>query len=586
MKNKKNTKYDDKDYSRQLRRIAEKKLQAKEESMSDYIDNMDQEDIKDTIHELKVHQIQLEMQNEELKRVQKELDISRSKYFDLYDLAPVGYLTLDKEGVIVEGNLMAVKLLGTDRRDLLGEPFTRFIMRDDQDIFYHHKKNIEKTQEHAECELKLLSNGAAPFWALVSTMLAEDESGNTYYRVVISDISRRKEAEIELEEAKKQADAANEAKSQFLANMSHEIRTPINSLMIMAHLLEMTELNEEQKGFIKHINKSSDTLLKVIDSILDYSKIEAGEMELECIQFEPEQVLEEVAKVFRIKASRKDIEMKVIIDDDIPPVKGDPYRLRQILANLISNAVKYTKNGEIEITLNKTKDPDSEKIKLECSVRDTGIGIHPDKIHSMFERFFQVDTSNTRQYGGTGLGLAICKGLVEKMGGEIWAESTPGKGSCFTFTFITEPATEEEDSPTGEISETAEKQKGIHLLLVEDDPTSRRLIKEICRRNGWDIMMATDGREAVDMFKENSFDAVIMDIQLPVFDGLMATEMIREWEVMNGTYTPVIGLTAYAIDSMREKCFNAGMDEYLSKPVKPKTFELAVAKMIDKFCNK
>ncbi len=580
--NKNKSEYDVKEYNRQMRRIAEKNLQGKEQKMSEKIKTMNTEDIKNTIHELEVHQIQLEMQNEELKRVHRELDISRSKYFDLYDLAPVGYLTLDRKGVIVDGNLMACKLLGTDRNDLLGTPFTRFIMRDDQDIFYHYKKNIGKTQKHEESELRMLRKGEKPFWSNLSTMLDKDEDGNPYYRVVISDISRRKEVEMELEEAKKQAVDANEAKSQFLANMSHEIRTPINGLMIMAHLLEMTELNEEQLGFLEHINKSSDSLLKVIDNILDYSKIEAGEMELERVQFQPDKVLEEVTKVFRVKVSRKDLEMKISTGDDIPTVTGDPFRFRQVLANLISNAVKYTKNGEIEISLNKTKDSDSDKIKFECSVRDTGIGIHPEKIDLMFERFCQADTSNTRQYGGTGLGLAICKGLVEKMEGEIWAESTPGEGSCFTFTFITEPATEDDSASSGEMIETTEMQEEIHLLLVEDDPISRRLIKEICKSKGWNIMMATNGREAVEMFKENSFDAVIMDIQLPIFDGLMATEMIREWEVMNGTYTPVIGVTAYANDGMREKCLNAGMDEYLSKPVKPKTFELVVAKMTDR----
>lgn len=427
-----------KDDKLNMRQIAEKKLQDKERILPKNLENLSRKDVHHMIHELQVHQIELEMQNEELQRVQTELDISERKYFDLYDLAPVGYLTLNEEGVILEANLTASKLLGMNPRELVNAPFTRFIMRDDQDLFYKHQRSVRKTLKHTECELRMTSYGDAEFWALLSTLPVEDAQGNFNYRVILSDITRRKETERELMKAKKKAVAANEAKTQFLANMSHEIRTPLNGLMGMTHLLTMTELNEEQRDLTKNLETSSEALLSVIGDILDYSKIEAGEMQLENVLFQPKKVLEDVVRVFGITAAGKDLSIEIKGEEPIPVLIGDSFRFRQVLTNLISNAIKYTPHGKIEVELKAIKLPDNHKIKLECSVQDTGIGIHPEKIQSMFERFSQADSSNTRQYGGTGLGLAICKGIVDKMGGEIWAESIPEKGSRFTFTCIME----------------------------------------------------------------------------------------------------------------------------------------------------
>ena len=579
MSMKENTVYDNKDDTPNLRQAAEEKLQSQNQAMTDIIDNMAPEAVNRMVHELKVHQIELEMQNEELRKTQIELDISRGKYFDLYDLAPVGYCTLDHKGYILEANLTASKLLGIQRNELVRKPFTWYIMRDDQDIFYSYQKKIRRTYKPMECELRMLYPGEAPFWALLSTVLVADEKDGQLFRVVISDISSLKEAAWEMVKAKERAVAASEAKSQFLSNMSHEIRTPLNGLMGMLQLLAMTELDQEQRELVEIAELSSDSLLSVIGDILDYSKIEAGEMQLEHMDFDVKKVLEDVVNVFRLSASLKDVAIETIADDDIPLMTGDSFRFRQILSNLIGNAVKYTHKGKILIQLNKMKLPDTRQLGLKCSVQDTGIGIPPDKMHSLFERFSQVDSSNTRQYGGTGLGLPICKGLVEKMGGEIWAESVLGKGSCFTFTCTMEIADEWEEPSTQGMTETVETPNSLDLLLAEDDLTNKILIDKIGRMNGWNIMTAENGREAVEIFKAHSFDAVIMDIQLPVFDGFIATGMMREWEAGKGTHTPIIALSAYATDGTREKCIDAGMDDYLSKPYDPKELKRMIEKL-------
>ncbi len=579
---KKNMQHDNnnnKDDTQNLRQAAVEKLQTKKQAITEHIDNMTPEYISKMVHELKVHQIELEMQNEELRNTQLELDISRSKYFDLYEFAPVGYCTLDHKGNILEVNLTASKLWGTHRSELIRKPFTRFIMRDDQDIFYKHQKKIRMTHKPGECELRMLGPEEAPFWTLLSTVFVEDENGSQIFRVVISDISARKEAEREIIKTKEKAIAANEAKTQFLANMSHEIRTPLNGLMGMLQLMAMTELDEEQKELVDIAKLSSDALLAVIGDILDYSKIEAGEMQLEKIEFDVKKVLKDVVDVFWISSALKDVVIEVIVDDDIPHLVGDSFRFRQILSNLIGNAVKYTHSGKIVIELNKMELSDNHKMGLKCSIQDTGIGIHPDKLQSMFERFNQVDSSNTRQYGGTGLGLAISKGLVEKMGGELWVESVLGEGSCFTFTCNMALVNEEEDDSTQEMTETVESQKSLELLLVEDEVTSIILIEKIASMNGWHIMTAADGRQGVEMFKANSFDAVILDIQLPVFDGFIATGMMREWEAKKDTRTPIIALTAHVTDRAREKCIDAGMDEYLAKPFGSEELKSMIEKM-------
>ncbi|SMP51162.1 ATP-binding protein [Anoxynatronum buryatiense] len=395
-------------------------------------------EISETLHELQVHQIELEIQNEELRTMQAELITSRERYFDLYDLAPVGYCTLSEEGLILETNLTAANLLGTSRKEMVQRPFTSFILKEDQDVYYFHRKEVLETKQSQECELRLVCSGESPFWAHLTTVVAADVDGVTVWRVILEEITVRKKAEMEMIKAKEEAEAANAVKSQFLVNMSHEIRTPLNGLTGMLQLLEMTPLSDEQKEYVKISRTTSDVLIKVITDILDYSQIEAGKIELETIDFELKRVVQEAADVFRVAAAKKDLQIHLHDGGELPLLRGDPFRIRQVLSNLIGNAVKFTHAGTITVRVKPIDIKNTRQIKLEFAVKDTGIGISSHQRHVLFQSFSQADLSTTRQYGGSGLGLSICQGLVEKMGGAIWFESQEGVGSSFYFTCILE----------------------------------------------------------------------------------------------------------------------------------------------------
>lgn len=417
---------------------------------------------------------------------------------------------------------------------------------------------------------------------------------------LIGEIIERKRAEaalsqskIELEHAYRQlqeafeqtnelaaeAQAASIAKGQFVANVSHEIRTPLNGIIGVCELMLQTEMTPEQKEYAQIINVSAGNLLNIINATLDFSKLDAKRMELERINFNLKQIMEEVVNAMIVNASRKKLELTNFIEPDTPlNLTGDAGRLRQILFNLIGNAIKFTSEGKITVTVATIEEKEG-KTWLQFSVHDTGIGIPPDKIDLIFTPFTQIDESYMRKFGGTGLGLAISKGLVELMGGSIGVESTPWEGSNFWFVV---PFKKEDIEPTipatTVVSPPVALPTSLRILVVEDNLVNQKVICGILQKMGYTTVAVANGKEAIQALKTTHYDLVFMDIQMPEMDGFQATELIRDPKSnVLEPHVPILALTAHALEGDREKCLAAGMNGYLSKPITLKSVLEAIS---------
>jgi signal transduction histidine kinase/ActR/RegA family two-component response regulator len=374
------------------------------------------------------------------------------------------------------------------------------------------------------------------------------------------------------ESAQRQAHKLAQAKSEFLAKMSHEIRTPLNGVIAAADLMAATQLNDEQHELLDTLRLSAKTLLGIINDILDFSKIEAGRMVLETLPFTPTVLVEEVVSIMAPAAHSKGLTVRTELSSSLPhSVAGDPLRLRQILLNFVGNAIKFTACGEVVIRAMRLKKGEGQSAWLRFEVQDTGVGIPPEKQAGIFDAFTQADSSVTRQYGGTGLGLAICKRLVELMGGQIGVYSQPGQGSCFWFEVplpvIQENAPEETTAQPSGSALNSHELDGVRVLLVEDNPVNQKVAIRMLQKLGCVVELAENGQQALEKLERASYDIVLMDMQMPVMDGLTATRLLRQREQQTGHHQVVIALTANAMQTDRELCLNAGMDDYLSKPL-------------------
>ncbi|MDZ7740895.1 MAG: ATP-binding protein [Bacteroidota bacterium] len=378
--------------------------------------------------------------------------------------------------------------------------------------------------------------------------------------------------ERDLREAVDKAEAANHIKAMFLANISHEIRTPMNGIIGMYNVLKQTELTDEQREFLDIINISGQNLLTIIDDIIDLSKIESGQLILDSKAFKLNEEILRVVKLLTIKAKGKGIELKTNISDEAnSDFIGDAARLRQIITNLTNNAIKYTKEGSVTIKA-ESVEIDEKYHELKFSIIDTGIGISKEGIQKLFKAFSQLDSSSTRKYGGTGLGLAIAKNLSNLMNGEIGVESEEGRGSVFWFTARLEKKQIDKEVKSTEKKSQADKkdQDNLHILLVEDNLLNQKFATATLKKEGHLVDIAENGKIAVDKYKNHNYDLILMDIQMPVMDGMEATREIRDFEKQNDkSKTKIIAITAYVMERDRKMCLNAGMNEYLAKPFKP-----------------
>jgi len=350
----------------------------------------------------------------------------------------------------------------------------------------------------------------------------------------------------------------------------------MNGIIGMMDLTLMTQLTSEQRGYLEIAKNSTHSLLRVLNDILDYSKIEAGKMELEELPFDLKNVMNEVLDLFDINAKQKNLYIKLKIDETVPKtIIGDYIRVRQVLSNLIGNAIKFTIDGGIEVSVTSGKFC-NEGIKLEFRVADTGIGIPKDKLNKLFKSFSQVDDSNTREYGGTGLGLAICEKLVGMMDGEIWVESQEGVGSKFYFTAVFRfekgdvEGTRKLEGKWATIG--TENNESRKVLVVEDDKISSKITTILLEKMGFSVTAVVDGRAAVEILKKEPFHLILLDMNLPYVDGYSIASMIRSEKQHINNRTPIIAITAYALKGDREKCMNAGMNEYISKPINTEEF--------------
>jgi len=484
-------------------------------------------------------------------------------------------------------NQAGEQLLGYRREELIGKNDYDFFPVEEADFFTGHDRQVlagRRPVDIPEERIQTRVHGSRLLHTKKIPIL--DEHGAPLYLLGISeDITEQRRVQLELERAKEAAETASTAKSEFLARMSHEIRTPLNGIIGMTELALEATSTEEWRECLETVRGSAGSLLRVLNDVLDFSKIEAGRLELEAERFDLDATVRAAIKPFELRARERGLAFDYVAGPELPAiVVGDALRLRQVLLNLLDNAVRFTERGEVRVTAG-VAERGAEHVLLRFRVADTGIGVPADKQASIFESFTQVDGSITRRFGGTGLGLAIVRRIVELMGGRIGLESAPGRGSAFCFTarfaVADAPARRSEPGTSGTAAPGRPGPRGprgpLNVLVAEDHPVNLALIRRILRGLGHRAVEARDGRQVLETLARERFDLVLMDVEMPELGGLEVTRRIRGHEHRHGGHVPIVALTAHALPGDRERCLAAGMDGFVAKPLQRAELVTAMA---------
>jgi PAS domain S-box-containing protein len=525
----------------------------------------------------------------ERKRVEERLRASEQRLRNLVDSLDDIVVEMDERGTFLDVWARSDDLLPRPKAEMLGQNISIILGEALVDPYIESLRRAIDTGHPQEFEHSKDVNGEQRWFQVrFNPIRSADRPGKTAC-LIVREITARKNAEEELRKAKEAAEAANIAKSEFLANMSHEIRTPLNGILGTLELVLGTALDADQRECLGIAKMSADSLLGILSDILDLAKVEARKLDLNFEEFGPRETVEGAIRVMMSRAQEKNLNLSCHFDDAVPKVlMGDGMRLGQVLLNLIGNAIKFTAHGEVEIRVWPEKH-NAGKVDLHFVVRDTGIGVAPEKQELIFEAFAQADGSMSRRFGGTGLGLTISSRLVEMMGGRMWLESQLGEGSQFHFTSAFGLANEEtkpESSAPVSLPEQLQPlrpSRSLEILLAEDNPVNQRVALRILERQGHKVLVAASGREALDALGRHSFDILLMDIQMPEMNGWEAAAAIREQEKSTGAHLPIIALTAGAMEGDREKCLAAGMDDYVAKPFRAETLIHALEAQAGKY---
>jgi len=519
---------------------------------------------------------------EALQRSRKDLLVAREYTEGIIRSLNEALIVVNVNGFIVSANKAALDLLGYAEGEIIGQSIAAVLGEPERAVLEQFAAESQRTGGErgpaVSSERGYRSKDGRTIPVLFSASTIEEASGRAGgYVCVAMDITDRKKAEADLRKSKEEAETASRTKSQFLANMSHEIRTPMNGILGMTELLLVTELSGVQRKYAETAHVSGVKLLALLNDILDFSKIEAGKLELKNADFRLDRTIQEIVELLAAKAGEKGLHLRYAIHDSVPEsLRGDPSRLHQVLVNLVGNAVKFTEKGSVEIGVRAVDGADGAPF-LRFEVSDTGIGIGPSQREKIFESFSQVDGSTSRQHGGTGLGLAISKQLIGMMGGEIGVLGELGKGSTFWFTLPLRKshfALPPHSGPPARPAASKQVPLRGRVLLAEDNPVNQEVTRAMLASFGLEATIVGNGSEALEALSGDGFDAVLMDCQMPGMDGYEATKEVRKRESSKSgpegspPRIPIIALTAHAMQGDREFCLAAGMDDYLTKPIR------------------